>query len=168
MMSDGQTVNENTIKIRLATGRLISASFKTFNVAKLLVHENYIHSTFENDIALLKIKESFDFTGDTRSICFTDMAELPQAAGGIAVGYGSTDDSKQNKYSDLLRQVDMPIVSQEECFDSDPDYFGRHLFEGNFCSGEIGVMKGVCSGKPTQCYIRTHNSRVHPVIHNLR
>jgi predicted Ser/Thr protein kinase len=96
---------------------------------------------------LLKIRESLDFTGDTRSICFTDMAELPQAASGIAVGYGSTDDSKQNKYSDVLRQVDMPIVSQEECFDSDPDYFGRHLFEGNFCSGEIGVMKGVCSGK---------------------
>lgn len=145
-MSDGQIVNENTIKIRLATGRLISTSFKTFNIAKLLVHENYDHSTYEHDIALLKIKESLDFTGDTRSICFTDMADLPQAASGIAVGHGSTDETRQNKYSDVLRQVDMPIVSQEDCFDSDPDYFGRHLFEGNFCSGEVGVQKGVCSG----------------------
>lgn len=140
MMSNGQTVNENTIKIRLATGRIISTSFKTFNIAKLLVHESYEHSTFENDIALVKMKESLDFTGDVRSICFTDMEDLAKASKGIAIGYGSTDDSKQNKHSDVLRQVDMPIVSQEECFDSDPDYFGRHLFDGNFCSGELNVV----------------------------
>lgn len=111
---------------------------------KIFAHDNYDQGTFENDIALIKIKESFDLSSNVRSICYNDLSQ--QAAIGTAVGYGSTDQSKQSEHSNILRQVDIPIVSQEECFDSDPDYFGRHLFEGNFCAGEIDVMKGVCSG----------------------
>jgi hypothetical protein len=63
------------------------------------------------------------------------------------VGYGSTDKTKESVHSDVLRQVDMPIVDQEECFDSDFEFFNKHLFPGNFCAGQINVMKGVSLGR---------------------
>lgn len=144
MFSDGQVISENIMSIRIATGQMISANFKEYNVQNLIVHEGYDPMTFENDIALMKIKESFDFNKNFRSICYSQLSSLPEAVIGTAIGYGSTDQSAQHSHE--LRKVEMPIVEKEECYNSDIEFFSTHIFEGNFCAGEINVHKGVCSG----------------------
>lgn len=121
----------------------MSAAYEQYGVASLIVHESYDKESFENDIALMKVQESFTFTESFRAICF--LGELPAAPqSGFAVGYGSTD--RNLHYSDVLRQVQISIVSQEDCLDSDYHFYEKHLFRGNFCAGEVGVQKGVCSG----------------------
>lgn len=144
MFSSGQMISENVLIIRIGTEKRLSSSYKQYTVSSLIVHERYSKESFENDLALIKLKETLILSENFRSICFSQLGSLPQASRGIAVGYGSTD--KQNEYSDILRQAEMPIVDQEECLDSDPSFFRSFLFPGNFCAGEIGQTKGVCSG----------------------
>lgn len=144
MFNSGQIVSENVLKIRIGTEASLSSFNKQYSVSTVIVHEDYSKEKFENDIALLKFKESLILSQNFRSICFSQLGSLPQASRGIAVGYGSTD--KQNYHSDVLKQAEMPIVEQEDCLDSDPSFFRTFLFPGNFCAGEIGVTRGVCSG----------------------
>lgn len=144
MYSSGQIVNENVLNIRIGREKQLSSSYKQYSVSTLHIHEKYNHETFENDIALIKLKDSLNLSDNIRTICFSQLINLPQAARGFAVGYGSTD--QQMGYSEVLRQAEMPIVEPEDCLDSDTEYFGTFLFPGNFCAGEIGMMKGVCSG----------------------
>lgn len=124
----------------------------------MIVHERYNKETFENDITLMKVKETIDRSENFRAICFSGLNELPIAPSlGIAVGYGSTD--KNLYYSDVLRQVQIQIISQEECLDSDHHFYEKHLFRGNFCAGEVGVQKGVCSGDSGGgFYVRVNNN----------
>lgn len=146
MFSDGQVISESILGVRIGTGKLLSTSYKQFNVKDLIVHNKYEATTFEHDIALLKLKETLNLSQNFRAICFSQLGSLPLASYGTAVGYGSTDKTKETTHSDVLRQVEIPIVDQEDCLDSDNDFFRKHLFPGNFCAGEIGVHKGVCSG----------------------
>lgn len=143
MFNDGQVISEKTLNIRIGTGRFISTSYKPYNVKTLIVHEDYDAITYENDIALMKLKETLDLSDNFRAICFSQLGSLPYASAGTAVGYGSTDKTKENAHSDVLRQVEIPIKSQEDCLDSDFEFFNKHLFPGNFCAGEIGIQKGV-------------------------
>lgn len=143
MFGDGQIISEKILNIRIGTGKFISTSFKSFNVKTIIVHENYDKTTLENDIALIKLNGTLDLSESFRAICFSQLENLPYASTGIAVGYGSTDKLKESIHSDVLRQVEIPIVSPEDCMDSDTEYFSQHLFPGNFCAGEIGVMEGV-------------------------
>lgn len=135
----------------------ISADYQQYSVDSLFAHEKYDKETFENDIALMKVRETFEFSESFRAICLPGLSEFPVPSSGIAVGYGSTD--KDLDYSDSLRQVQLPIVSQEDCFDSDFDFYERHLFRGNFCAGEVGKQKGVCSGDSgSGFYVRVNNN----------
>lgn len=143
MFSDGQVISENTLNIRIGSGKKLSTTHKQHTVKTLIVHEDYDQVTFENDIALMKLKETLDLSENFRAICFSQLGNLPYASSGTAVGYGSTDKTKQSVHSEVLQQVEMPIKNQEDCLDSDFDFFTKHLFPGNFCAGEIGVLKGV-------------------------
>lgn len=144
MIAENQIISESILSIRIATGRLITTSYKSYNVKTLILHEGYNQTTFENDIALMKLKETLDLSKNFRSICFSQLVNLPHASSGTAVGYGSTD--KGMDHSEVLREVEIPIINSEDCRDSDFGFFNRHLFPGNFCAGQINVLKGVCSG----------------------
>lgn len=144
MYSGGQIISESTLNVRIGTESRLSAAFTSYKIKTLIVHELYDKETFENDIAMMKLKETLRFSDNFRAICFSELVELPEASSGTAVGYGSTD--KSTGHSDVLRQVEIPIVSKEDCLDSDMNFFGKHLFPGNFCAGELGVQRGVCSG----------------------
>lgn len=156
MYSGGQIISENTLNVRIGTESRLSASFTSYRIKTLIVHENYNSESLENDIAMMKLKETLSFSENFRAICFSELVELPEASTGTAVGFGGTDKSKD--HSDVLRQVEIPIVSKEDCFDSDSNFFGKHLFPGNFCAGELGVQRGVCSGdsgKTQVAYLKT-------------
>lgn len=139
----GLKLNENIMKIRIEQGELLSSSSHQFNVFKSHVHENYKQDSFENDIALLMLESKITFTVKVQPICLPNIVIRNQGVG-MVVGFGSTDESTD--HSNVLREVEIPIVSKETCLDSDPEFFSLHLFDGNFCAGEINVMGGVCSG----------------------
>jgi secreted trypsin-like serine protease len=83
MYADGQIVSEKILNIRIGTGKLISSSFKQYNVKTLLVHEDYSQKTFEHDIALMKLKETLNLSENFRAICFSQLKNLPQSYNGM-------------------------------------------------------------------------------------
>jgi hypothetical protein len=141
MISDGKIISENSLSIHV--GRNVLLNQKPYSLETLIVHDDYNHMTFEHDIALMKIKETFNFAKNIKAICYSKLRSLPHAASGIAVGYGSTDKFKQTVKSEVLLEVTMPIQDKDECFDSDQEFFTKHLFEGNFCAGNLNVLSGV-------------------------
>lgn len=138
-----QVLNEKMMRIRIEQGELLSSSSLQFNIYKSMVHHNYNYETFENDIALLMLESKISFSTKLQAICLPTIG-LKNEGIGIVVGFGSTDQSTD--HSKVLREAEMPIVSQDVCLDSDLDFFDKHLFDGNFCAGKIGVQVGVCSG----------------------
>lgn len=145
MFRNGAVISESILKIRIGIGESIAKSHKQYNVNALVTHEDYSQKTFEHDIALVKLKETLSLTDEFRAICYSQLANLPKVPPfGTAIGYGST--VKSVSYSDVLRQAEMPIVENEECLDTDQEYYNKHLFSGNFCAGELGKESGVCSG----------------------
>lgn len=138
-----ENLSENIMKIRIEQAELLSSSSHQFNVFKSNVHENYNHQSFENDIALLMLETKIEFSTRVQAICLPHM-KLPNQGFATVVGFGSTD--KSTRHSNVLREVVIPIVGHEVCLDSDLDFFSRHLFETNFCAGQVGVQQGVCQG----------------------
>lgn len=138
-----ETLSENILKIRIEQAELLSSSSHQFNIYKSNVHEKYDHQTFENDIAMLMLESKIEFTTKVQAICLPQL-ELPNEGIAIVVGFGSTE--KSTDHSNVLREVEIPIVGHEVCLDSDGDFFSRHLFNTNFCAGQVGVQKGVCQG----------------------
>jgi len=79
---------------------------------------------------------------------------------GFVVGFGSTD-SHLNA-SRILLETKLPIIQKDECRDSDPVFFARHLFDTNFCAGKSGF--GVCGGDSGKIVIRFAASRYERLI----
>jgi secreted trypsin-like serine protease len=155
MMNKEKTVSEGVLYVHV--GEIDSPDSKDFDVKTLIIHDGFNKNTYEHDIALLEMKESLDLSKNFRSICFSQLGSFPQAYAGIAIGYGSTDDKLEHSHD--LREVEIPIKSREECHESDTDFFEEHLFEGNFCAGELNVMKGVCGGDSGGgLYVRIKNN----------
>lgn len=137
------TLSEKIMRVGIEQGKFLSETSQQLNVFKLNVHENYQHESFENDIALLQLQSKITFSTKVQAICLPQLGLVNEGIGTV-VGFGSTGSSID--HSKVLREVEISIVSNEVCHDSDPYYFEQRLFDGNFCAGEIGLQKGVCQG----------------------
>jgi len=61
------------------------------------------------------------------------------------VGWGFDE---RDEPSETLMMVKMPVVSQETCIQSDPDYYSRFTSNGTFCAGyRNGIASIKCSPK---------------------
>ncbi|KAG5684381.1 hypothetical protein PVAND_013616 [Polypedilum vanderplanki] len=138
-----QSLHESTLIVRIEEGELLSSSRYQFKVFRSIVHERYNYETFENDIALLILETRLDILHsiNIRAICLPTRG-LKFKGEGFVVGFGSTE-QHMNAAKNLL-ETKLPLVKKEVCLDSDPQFFGRHLFDTNFCGGKPNY--GVCSG----------------------
>ena len=102
------------MKIRIEQGELLSSSSSQFNVFMANPHQDYNPETFDNDIVLLTLESKILFTTRVQAICLPRI-ELPDSGMGIVVGFGSTD--KSTDHSNVLREVEIPIVDKEVCYD---------------------------------------------------
>lgn len=137
----GNNLNEQIMKLRIEQGELLSSSSHQFNIYKSIVHEDYNYETYQNDIALLMLESKISFSTQVQPICLPPPT-LANEGIAVAVGFGSTE--RSTTHSNVLREVEIAIVSKDVCLDSDANFFAQHLFDGNFCAGEVGVVKGVC------------------------
>nr|XP_027206866.1 venom protease-like [Penaeus vannamei] len=84
------------------------------DVESYITHEDYIHgelSDFNNDIALILLKETLDLTSypQVRPVCLpSDPNTKYEGQTGIMVGWGDTKNGK-GAYPDAAREVNLPI-----------------------------------------------------------
>ncbi len=137
---DGQTKPEN-IQV-LAGTNVLGNGGKISAVIRILVHEKWNPSTYENDVALLELKESLNNV--PVELITQDNANDLAAVGLIAIvsGWGLTKPSGQ--ISTVLRHVGVEIVSNSSC--NGPASYGGAIKGVMMCAGFVEGGKDSCQG----------------------
>ncbi|XP_052872897.1 polyserase-2-like [Anopheles cruzii] len=119
-----------------------------YGVIEAVVHVGFQPTTFENDIAILRVEIPIIFSEFIRPVCLwkrDDGHVLPTSVhgqSGTVVGWGLTD---ENRTGAVLNQAQMPVVDSLTCLASDRTFFGRFLYAKAFCAGHRNGT-GVCNG----------------------
>ncbi|KAM9816977.1 serine protease 48 [Neosynchiropus ocellatus] len=122
------------------------------NLSQIIVHPDYNNQSFENDIALLRIDSSVNFTDHIRPVCLASNAsELYNGTTCWATGWGRL--GANMPAPELLQEVQIPVVGKKLCTCA-YDYIGimNQIKDNMICGGEEN--KGACqgdSGGPLQC-----------------
>jgi len=121
------------------------AGEKILEIAETHIHPNYKKTAWGYNFALLKLSNPVQFTDHISPICLPSQdEELPIADTDLFVtGWGLTNGSAPSSYSQTLKQVNVPVVSNADCKSAMPN---PTFEESNmFCAGPKQVGKGFCS-----------------------
>ncbi|EAA45022.4 AGAP010662-PA, partial [Anopheles gambiae str. PEST] len=118
-----------------------------FDVIETIMHEGYRPTTFENDIAILRVEIPIIFNDYIQPVCLwkrDDGVVLPWFYNqpGTVVGWGLSED---NMIGTTLNEARMPVVDSWTCLASDRAFFGKFLQSKAFCAGYKNGT-GVCNG----------------------
>ncbi|KAK4304581.1 hypothetical protein Pmani_023460 [Petrolisthes manimaculis] len=105
----------------------------------LMTHEHYNSFSLHNDIGLIQLPSPITFNDNIRAV---SLASLDPDVGTTVTlsGWGKKSDNALG-ITDVLRQVDAPIISNDECAET----YSYVIYPGTICIGAEGG-KGVCSG----------------------
>nr|XP_057914634.1 tissue-type plasminogen activator-like [Doryrhamphus excisus] len=127
-----------------------------FTVEKIILHQAYNTTTYDNDIALLKIKSSDGGcaiqTKSTRTVCLPPPnTQLPVGFQCITAGFGK-ERSGGWEYSAYLKQASVNLLSQSDC-KKDPVYDSL-ITDNMLCAAGPNWSTDACegdSGGPLVC-----------------
>ena len=116
------------------------------SVAKVLPHPAYDGSAAEGaDIALVKLENPIDSTERARiTLTSADLESRFGMPGACAVvsGWGTMDPDDQDSGPTMLRDVDVPLVSNAEC----AKVYGSSITADQICAGYQSGGKDSCQG----------------------
>lgn len=124
-------------------GHNISADYTEIRrVAEIISHDYFHPTTFDNDIALLKLDKSVQFSAKIQPACLPETQfEDYDGVYTLIAGWGRTDEKDVNSHKGL-RSVVVPIWSGEECANSD---YGKKRLTGNMmCAGYPEGRRDAC------------------------
>lgn len=129
-------------KVVAGTSRRNGGDGVVVNVAEIIMHEKYNPSTYDFDVALLRVSPLLPINNFT--IKAIELTSEDSIAGDVSTitGWGTTRSG--GSASDQLLAVDVPIVSNEDC---DEDYGGNRITDTMLCAGVRGEGgKDACQG----------------------
>nr|AAD00320.1 plasminogen activator sPA [Scolopendra subspinipes] len=117
------------------------------DVIDIIMHKDYVYSTLENDIALLKLAEPLDLTPTAvGSICLPSQNNQEFSGHCIVTGWGSVREGGNSP--NILQKVSVPLMTDEEC----SEYY--NIVDTMLCAGYAEGGKDACqgdSGGPLVC-----------------
>uniref|UniRef100_A0A182QY24 Peptidase S1 domain-containing protein n=1 Tax=Anopheles farauti TaxID=69004 RepID=A0A182QY24_9DIPT len=114
---------------------VISSYMQQIRVFDIGVPSGASASTFNDDIAILKLNAQFTYDDYVQPVCIRSVPQdIGQLVGafGTVVGWGWTE---QNSTSSTLRQANIPVASAEDCLKSDRALFSQVLTTKVYCAG---------------------------------
>ncbi|XP_059374207.1 serine protease 30-like [Carassius carassius] len=145
-----QSYNESDIEMYF--GRLSqfdSNPHETNRTAsRIISHPDYNDSTYDNDIALIELSFSVDFSDYIRPVCLAAAASVFTAGTESWVtGWGQLQ-SEDTQGSDILQELMIPVVSNSDCDNA----YGGSITSNMICAGFLNQGgKSICledSGGP--------------------
>ncbi|KAF7219865.1 plasminogen activator, urokinase a [Nothobranchius furzeri] len=129
---------------------------QNFTVEKLINHEAYNESSYNNDIALLKIRNVNGGyaakTPSVRTVCLPPLhTHLPAGFTCSIAGFGKQTFNSW-EYSQLLKQAEVNLLSKAECKREAP--YKDYVSENMFCAASPDWTTDACkgdSGGPLVC-----------------
>lgn len=104
-------------------------------VIRAIVHEEYVAGENKQDVGVLQLKTSVNFTNYIQPACLpkeSDKMEQYDDRVGTIVGWGF---EKAGKLSDRLQSARVPVIPVIDCLISDRDFFSYEIYAGMFCAG---------------------------------
>lgn len=140
------STNFSTLKVLLGATTLsktqaVASGHTLANVSAVYVNENYNHTTYDNDIALIKLASpvattTIDNVSTTAEPFYTTGTTTTVA------GWGTTVENSTTDYPVTMNEVDIPVVSQTVCRSS----YGSSITDNMLCAGYQAGGKDSCSG----------------------
>ncbi|XP_034101912.1 trypsin-1 [Drosophila albomicans] len=125
---------------RLITVRLLEHNRQDSNVkivdrrvSRVLVHPNYSTVNFDSDIALIRFNEPVRLGIDMHPVCLPTPTETYAGQTAVVTGWGAL--SEGGPVSDTLQEVEVPVLSQQECRDS--NYGSSKITDNMICAGYV-------------------------------
>uniref|UniRef100_A0ABI8AKC5 Mannan binding lectin serine peptidase 2 n=1 Tax=Felis catus TaxID=9685 RepID=A0ABI8AKC5_FELCA len=144
-----QKEDASSLEIRMGALKRLSAHYTQAWAEAIFIHEGYTHDAgFENDIALIKLKNRVVINSNILPIClprkeaesFTRTNDI-----GTVSGWGLT---QRGFLARSLMFVDIPTVDHQKCtaaYEKQP-YPGGRVTENMLCAGLEGGGKDSCKG----------------------
>jgi len=117
-----------------------SNSRRDFDVERIYMHERYNRKTYENDIALLKLKKATTFNNDIWPICLPPPNVKLEGKSAYVTGWGTTSYSGQS--SKVLLEVFLPIWKNSDCKRA----YTQTITDKQVCAGYRQGGKDSCQG----------------------
>lgn len=125
---------------------------RPYQVKRILINENYDSRTNDQDIALLKLATTVDFTDQVQPACLpTYNQQWSHGTECFTSGFGTTDASTSD-VSNSLMDVNVNIIDTSVC-NSRNSYSGS-VTKNMLCAGQLDGGKDSCqgdSGGPLVC-----------------
>jgi len=112
-------------------------------IEKVFIHPNFVKKTFNNDIALLKMKGEVDFSDFIRPVCLPPWDRSYNGQNTIVVGWGKL--SEGGLPANVLQEVSVPIIPQKKCR-HETNYRTSEITENMFCAGFDRGKIDACQG----------------------
>nr|XP_020639828.1 transmembrane protease serine 12-like isoform X1 [Pogona vitticeps] len=121
-------------------------------IRAIIIHSNFNHATFENDVALFKLMESIKFNEYIQPICLPDgpLAVTDETPCYIS-GWGNT--MEKGRHRDILQEAQVDIIPLAVC--NSHDWYGGKIKDDMLCAGTESGGIDSCqgdSGGPLMCY----------------
>ncbi|KAL6262141.1 hypothetical protein P5V15_007238 [Pogonomyrmex californicus] len=113
-----------------------------FKVEKVIMHSGYSTTNYNNDIALIKLKNIIKFQGPMRPVCLPDQVKTFAGKKGIVTGWGAVREGGAVSYT--LQEVVVPILTNAECRAT--KYPPRRITDNMICAGFQEGGKDSCQG----------------------
>jgi len=129
--------------------RKVDTGRKTVHtVAKIQRHPNFRLSTFDNDIAIIELRDAVPIDKPWIRVACLPKSDQTSYEGirGTVIGWGRLGERK--KSSNILQKVDVPIISNEECKEMGyaPEKITRNMICAGYKEGEQDACQGDSGG----------------------
>ena len=132
-----ETSSADAVQVGLGLHDLGSDSGEIINVSRIIIHPDYNTVTQDNDIALLELaNNSSSGTPISRTSSSTNLTGTTATA----IGWGLTTEG--GSASEVLRQVNLPIISNSTCSIA----YGGGITDNMLCAGFSSGGKDSCQG----------------------
>uniref|UniRef100_A0A1B0ARI0 Peptidase S1 domain-containing protein n=1 Tax=Glossina palpalis gambiensis TaxID=67801 RepID=A0A1B0ARI0_9MUSC len=132
------------ISVRLLEHDRKMANFQKIDrrVAQVITHPKYNARTYDNDIAIVKLDKPVEMTELLRPVCMPTPGKSFKGEIGIVTGWGALRVGGPS--SDTLQEVQVPIMSQDDCRQS--RYGPSRITDNMLCAGYEEGSKDSCQG----------------------
>lgn len=127
------------LSVHAGTTNKNSKEGQTVKVAKYINHPNFDHSTMDYDISILELAEPLKFTTGVQKIRLPIEGEELEAGTTVTIsGWGKL--SEGGSSSDTLKQVDVHVISEDDC----QMIYGNIVNDRMICTAEPEGGKDSC------------------------
>ncbi|CAG5131098.1 unnamed protein product, partial [Candidula unifasciata] len=124
---------------------------QVFEVENIYNHELYGKKQFDYDVALIKIKPSYDgrgiqFSRFVHNVCIVRYAAPPVNTQLLISGWGGLEKQPSGNTPDVLQFASVPLLDQRACEQKHPYMITDRMFCAGYPDKEISVCQGDSGG----------------------